>query len=152
MIFASTPLSARLAEYCGADADIEGLISLALNKRPVDWVDADVDQARLELAQLAQRFIRDEAFARVSNRPDKRMRMTVVVPLQGRPTAMQSEFDVTDHDRKDIVALISNVEVALKKADPKRQNVILAALAELSARYMVPAHQQPAARKNRAVR
>ena len=66
---------ARLAEYRGADSDVEGLISLALNKRPVDWVDADIDQARLELAHLAQRFIRDEAFARVSNRPDKRMRM-----------------------------------------------------------------------------
>ena len=65
---------------------------------------------------------------------------------------MQREFDVTEDDREDIAALISSVGEALDKADPKRQNVILAALAELSARYMAPLIQIRRPPKKRAAR
>jgi hypothetical protein len=142
----------RLAQYKGEQEDIEGIASLANSKRAADWVDADIDQARLELAQLARGFVRDEAFARVSNRPDKRLRMAVVIPLHGHPTALQSEFDVTDNDREDVQGLISKVETALEHADPRRKNIILAALAELSARYMQPANAMISAPKRRRAR
>jgi len=127
---------ARLSEYKGESSDIEAIASLAINKRPMDWVDADLDQARIELAELSQKFIRTEAFTRVKDRPEKRHRMAVVVPLEGRPTALESEFDVMDYDRADVDSIVRKVEVALKGADQRRKNLILAALAELSARYI----------------
>ena len=37
--------------------------SLASNKPPRDWVDADLDQAAIEITDLSQRFIRAETFA-----------------------------------------------------------------------------------------
>lgn len=134
--FRSNAFVARLAEYHGQLSDIEGLASLAINKRALDWVDADIDDARLELAQLGQKFIRDEAFAHVDDRPDKRMRMAVVVPLHGQPRTLQREFDVTDRDQGDVQTLIAQVEKTLARADAQRKNVILAALAEVSARYL----------------
>lgn len=141
--FRSNAFITRLASYHGQLAEIEGLASLAINKRPFDWVDTDIDEARLKLAQLAQKFILDEAFAHVDNRPDKRMRMAVVVPLHGQPRAMQREFDVTDRDQAEIRELIAKVDTALANADTPRKNIMLAALAELTARYMQDANATP---------
>ena len=59
----------RLIRFRGSDDDMESLASMATNKMPRNWVDADVDQAAVELADLAQRFIHIEAFARVKGRP-----------------------------------------------------------------------------------
>ena len=73
----------RLAQFQGRDEDMEGLASMAVNKPPRDWVDPDVDRAAVELAELAQRFIRAEAFARVKGRQDKRHAMAVVVGMDG---------------------------------------------------------------------
>jgi hypothetical protein len=128
----------RLANYAGTRSDIEGIAGLAIEKKPADWVDADIDQARLRIAELAQAFKRHEAFTRVAGRPDKRHRMSVIVPLDGLPRALHSDFDVTDYDRDEIAALIRTVEGALERANETRKNVILAALAELSSRYMQP--------------
>ena len=64
---------------------MESLASMATNKMPRNWVDADVDQAAVELAELAQRFIHIEAFARVKGRPTRRHAIAVVVGVGGRP-------------------------------------------------------------------
>jgi hypothetical protein len=129
----------RLANYAGTRTDIEGIAGLAIEKKPADWVDADIDQARLHIAELAQSFKQHEAFTRVAGRPDKRHRMSVIVPLEGLPRALHSEFDITEYDRDEVAALIRTVEVVLDRANETRKNVILAALAELSSRYMQPA-------------
>jgi hypothetical protein len=130
----------RLSQFEEADPDIEGIASLAANKPPRDWVDPDVDRAVIEMADMAQKFIRTETFARVKGRPQKREAMAVVVGLHGRPTAMLEEFAVGDGDRAEVNDLVARVTVALEEADTSRRSIILAALAELSARYM----QQPA--------
>lgn len=126
----------RLCDYKGESSDIEAIASLAITKSPKDWVDSDLDQARIELAELAQKFIRNEAFTRVKDRPEKRHRMAVVVPLEGRPTALHSDFDMMDYDSDDVDSIVRTVEAALKVADEHRKNLILAALAQLSARYI----------------
>ena len=140
----------RLTQFEGIEADIEGIASLAANKPPRDWVDPDLDRAAVEIADMAQRFIRAEAFARVKGRPDKRHAMAVVVGMNGRPGPVLEEFDVTDSDRAAVDDLITRVEEALDDAEPKRKNIILAALAELSARYMQPAVKAKAKSKRRA--
>ena len=60
--------ASRIATF-SLDADmIEGIASLAANKPPKDWVDRDLDAARIEIADLARRFKRSEAFGRVKGR------------------------------------------------------------------------------------
>lgn len=141
----------RLTQFEGTEADIEGIASLAASKPPQSWVDPDLDRAAVEIADLAQRFIRAEAFARVKGRTDKRHAMAVVIRTDGRPAPILEEFDVADSDRDDVEALIARVENALEGADPKRKNIILAALAELSARYMQPIAKAKSNGKRKAV-
>lgn len=126
----------RLANFSGTDDDIEGLASLATNKPPKMWVDNDVDRAKVEITNLAQKFIRAEAFARVKGREDKRQSLSVVVGINGRPTPIHHEFDVVDSDRQEINSLISKLETSIHESTHDKKNIILAALAELSVRYI----------------
>src|SRR5262249_12032610 len=101
----------RLTQFEGTQADIEGIASLAVNKPPRDWVDPDLDRAAVEIADLAQRFIRAEAFARVKGRTDKRHAMAVVVGMNGRPGPVHEEFDIMDADRVAVEEIIARVEL-----------------------------------------
>ena len=129
----------RLAQFQGSDEDMESLASLATNKPSRQWVDSDIDRAAVELADLAQRFNRVEAFAHVKGRPDRRHAMAVVVGMSGRPEPLHDYFDVTDLEREGVSELVSIVDEALEQSGEERRNIILAALAELSARYLRPA-------------
>ena len=62
--------------------------------------------------------------------------MAVVIGMNGRPVPILEEFDIAEADRAAVNDLIERVAAALDEADTTRRNVILAALAELSARYM----------------
>ena len=126
----------RLVEFDSSDEHIEGLASLATNKPARDWVDPDIDRAAIELTAFAQKFIRAEAFARVKGRADKRHAMAVVVGINGRPTPITGEFDIMDRDKAKIGRLVGLFEEVLKKDDVNKSNLVLAALAELSARYL----------------
>lgn len=126
----------RVAQFEGSEEDMEGLAGMAVNKPPRDWVDADIDRASVELAALAQRFIRAEAFARVKGRKDKRHAMAVVVGMEGQPNLVHNEFEITDRDQSAVKELIDRLDGTLRGNGQERHNVILAALAELSARYL----------------
>ena len=126
----------RLARFQGTDGDMESLASMATNKPARNWVDSDIDRATIELAGMAQQFIRAEIFAHVKGRPDKRHAMAVVVGMGDRPAPIHDEFDVTGPERGEVKALIDRIDAALKRSGEKRRNVILAALAELSARHL----------------
>ena len=128
----------RLARFEGCNKDMESLAGMAINKPPRDWVDPDIDRASIELAEMAQRFVRAESFARVKGRRDKRHAMAVVVGMEGRPTPVHAEFHVTDRDRPEVNALTGRMDTVLRKSGESRRNIILAALAELSARYLAP--------------
>ena len=126
----------RLSQFDGSDQSFEGIASLAANKPPRDWVDPDLDQAAIELADLAQKFLRAETYARVKGRQNKRHALAVVVGMGGRPTPVHDEFAITDMEREEVDALIKLVDAALKRSGEKPRNIILAALAELSAEYL----------------
>jgi hypothetical protein len=127
---------ARLSQFDGTDESFESIASLAANKPPRDWVDSDLDRAMVDMADMAQKFIRAETFARVKGRSEKRHAMAVVVGMQGCPTPILEEFHVADADREVIDSLVERITAALEETDTARRSVILAALAELSARYM----------------
>ena len=92
--------------------------------------------AAVELADLAQRFNRVEAYAHVKGRPDRRHAMAVVVSMSGRPEPLHDYFDVTDLERQGVDDLVSRVEEVLENCGEERRNIVLVALAELSARYI----------------
>ena len=126
----------RLLHFDGSHASFEGIASLAADKPPPDWVDPDLDRAAIELADMAQRFLRAETYARVKGRPDKRQAMAVVIGMDGRPAPLLEEFDIADSDRAAVDALVERVAGALEETDTSRHSIILAALAKLSTRYM----------------
>lgn len=126
----------RLTRFSGGDADVESLASMAVNKPSINWVDADIDHAAVELATMARTFVHSEVFAHVKGRSDKRHAMAVVVGTPGETGPVHDEFDVTDLELGEVAALIKQVEEALKDSGEKRRHVILAALAELSARHL----------------
>ena len=126
----------RLSQFDGTDEVFEGIASLAANKPPRDWVDPDMDQAAIELADMAQKFLRAETYARVKGRQDKRQAMAVVIGMNGRPTPLLEEFHIADSDRASVNALIERVAAAVEDSATSQRSIILAALAELSTRYM----------------
>ena len=132
----------RLQTYSSELEEIEGLASLAANKPPRDWVDRDIDHARVEIAALAQDFVRAEAFAHVKGREDGRVRMSIFISDPTRPSPIRPDFDVTTGQQREIRELAGQFERILETAGASR-DVALAALAELGARLTEP-DPQPA--------
>ena len=128
----------RVANFHGSDEDMEGLASMAINKPAQNWVDVDVDRAAVQLAEMAQKFVRIEAFAHIKGRPNKRHAMALVVGISGSPTTMHREFDITDRERDEVDELITRLVAVLEESGEERRNVILATLTELSAKYLIP--------------
>jgi len=141
----------RLSHFDGSDSAFEGIASLAANKPPRDWVDPDLDRAAVDIADMAQKFLRAETFARVKGRTEKRHAIAVVIGIEGRPTPLFEEFHVGESDRNDVNAIISLINVALVGSEAKRKNVVLAALAELSARYMQDTSRTKPNKKRKAL-
>lgn len=127
--------TSRLAVYDGSTSAIEGIGSLAANKPPRDWVDADMDQALIEIASLSEKFIRTETYARVQGRKENRHAMAVILAKDGYQQPIEAEFHIADSDRPEIDALIDELKASVSKGNNK-QSVILAALAELSTEYI----------------
>ena len=76
--------------------------------RPVTGLIPTLTGQLSRLAELAQKFLRAESFARVKGRPDKRHAMSVVVGMDGRPTPVHDEFAITDMDRNQVDAVNQN--------------------------------------------
>ena len=126
----------RLAQFQGTNEDLESLASMAANKPTRTWVDTDIDRATIELASMAQRFVWTESFAHVKGRSDRRHAMAVTVGVGGRPATVQDEFDVTSLERPEVETLVSRMKQTLQETGEERRNIVLAALAELSALYL----------------
>lgn len=121
----------RLMTFDGTVDMLEGLASLAANKPPRDWVDRDVDAARIELAALSQEFLRAEGFAHVKGREDGRVRMALFISDPGRPALMTPEFSVDDLGRQRARQLATQLFKAI--GTDVTRDVALAAVAELGA-------------------
>jgi hypothetical protein len=141
----------RLAHFDGSEEGFEGIASLAANKPPRDWTDPNLDHAAIELADMAQKFVRAETYARVKGRPDKREAMAVVIGMAGRPAPLLEEFAIADSDRATIEDIITRISVALQESNTTQRSVILAALAEISVCYMEHPIPTPEKRKAKAV-
>ena len=127
----------RLASFSGEAEEIEGLASLAANKPPRDWVDRDIDHARVEIAALSQEFVRAEAFAHVKGREDGRVKMAIFISDPSRPSPVRPDFDIGSAQQRLVRELVAELERVLTAAGAER-DVALAAVAELGARLAEP--------------
>ncbi len=123
----------RLASFGGAPEDMEGIASLAANKPPRDWVDRDIDHARVEIAALAQEFAKAEALAHVKGRKDGRVSMAIYISDPSRASPVRPEFDVATSEAGEVNDLAAELQRVIRKAGSRR-DVALAALAELGVR------------------
>lgn len=127
----------RLASFDGADEEMEGIASLAANKPPRDWVDRDVDHARVEIAALAQEFAKAEALAHVKGRKDGRVAMAIYISDPNRPSPVRPEFDVSAAEAREVEGLAAKLHDVVERSGLRR-DVALAALAELGALLAEP--------------
>ena len=122
----------RLSQYNGSDDGLEGISSLAVNKSPRNWIDNDVKQAKIALAELSKKFLLAETFAHVEGRTDKRQSIGVIIGLpDGKRQTEHSEFDVADTDKNEIDKLVSGINGYLINQNQQQKNLILAALAQI---------------------
>ena len=96
---------------------------------------------------MAQKFLRAETYARVKGRPTSGRRWPSSSVWTVGPAPLLEEFDIADSDRATVNALIERVTITLEQSDISRRSIILAALAELSTRYM--RHARPAQRSGK---
>ena len=126
----------RLVRLDGSDEAIEGLAGMAVNRPVHAWTDTDVDRAGVELASMARQFVHVEAFARVKGRKAKRHAIAVIVGVDGQPTPVHGEFKIADRDAQSVTSVVERMDAVLRQSDEPRREIVLAALAELSARYL----------------
>lgn len=142
----------RLAQFNDKPEAFESIASLVSNKPPRSWTDPDVDRAAINIAEMAQKFLRAETFARVKGRLEKRQSMAVIVGINGRPAPVYEEFDITEADRVAIDKLVEQVARVLNVTSNQRQSVILAALAEFTAKYLQGEYKSKGSEKRKVVR
>jgi len=127
-------LAARLANFVSTEEDIAGIASLAVNKTTRDWIDLDVERAKLEIAILCQEFKKAELYAHVKGRQQNRHALAILSGLSGEEKIHQLFFEVREEEKHTIKNIQDRAESAL--SETKDVKLILAALAELSAKYM----------------
>ena len=119
----------RLETIDESNTAVEGLISLAVSKPPMQWVDRDIDAAIGAISNWAVDFRRTEAMAPLRNRPSTRRVLGVVFGAREGQDA-SGYVDVSDNDTPAIDRL---VKAFLANTMGEKPEVVLAALAEAGA-------------------
>jgi len=94
--------STRLASYDGSRKSLEGILSLAADKPPRDWVDRHIDTALLELVQFARRFREAEAFVAVKGREARSEAIALVIGAGADTTTISRSFAISERHRKTV--------------------------------------------------
>lgn len=128
--------AARLANYKGTQLDIEGISSLAVDKPVRDWIDLDVNRAKLRIAELARQFNHIEAYGRVHNREASRQAVAFMVGLNGKPKTYVHEFTVKNSAQKDIQKIEDKIKEALNGHIQEDSDLLLAALVNIGAKIL----------------
>jgi hypothetical protein len=146
--FATRLMSYDLALY--NVESIEGIVALAANKPTRDWLDRDVDQARIELAALAQEFVKAEGFAHVKGRTDRRLNLAIYSSDPRKDAPFRAEVDITTAENQEVAELAREI-LSILESKKITRDVAFAVVAELGAALAGPDVAAPtmkAKRKN----
>lgn len=127
--FQMDAFATRLANYDESRASLEGILSLATEKPPRDWVDRHIDAAILELAKFARRFRESEAFAAVQGRKAHSEAIAVVIGAGANTKTISRSFAISDRQRKTVEAKADEV-ASLLEGQGLGTDVLLAILAK----------------------
>lgn len=123
--------AARLSAFDDSREAIEGIASLAANRPPRDWVDRDVDAARVELAALAREFLRAEGLAHVQGRGDGRFAFALYMSDPAREGLVAPEVSIDGEELERARELAASLRAVV--GHNVSREVALAAAIELAA-------------------
>ncbi|TCJ41262.1 ATP-binding protein [Parafrankia sp. BMG5.11] len=123
-------LATRLSAFTGEISEIEGIASLAANKPARDWVDRDIDAAKIELAALAQQFLQAEGLAHLKGRGDRQTSVAVYISDPSYPAPASPFVELNDIERKKADALAIEIRRLINESDAGSA-VALGAIARL---------------------
>ncbi|MCO2165046.1 ATP-binding protein, partial [Pseudomonas aeruginosa] len=121
--------STRLASYDGSRPALEGILSLAAEKPPRDWVDRHIDAAVLELVQFARRFREAEAFVAIKDRPARSEAIAVVIGAGAETTTISRSFTISERHRKTVEDKAAELALMLQEQGLET-DILLAILAK----------------------
>lgn len=121
----------RLANFDGSRSSLEGILSLAAEKPPRDWVDRHIDAAILELTKFARRFREAEAFVAVQGRKANSEAIAVVIGTGSDTKTISRSFSISDRHRQTVETKADEVATMLESQGLKT-DVLLAILAKAS--------------------
>jgi energy-coupling factor transporter ATP-binding protein EcfA2 len=121
----------RLTNFQGSEDDISSIASLVISKPLNNWIDTDVDRAKIELAKIAQKFNQAEAFAHVKGRKNNRKSVAVVIGQDGTNDTLHSEFNLSKQEQKQVSKLSKELSSLISQKSGYTDNIILGALADL---------------------
>jgi len=119
----------RLANFDGSRASLEGVLSMAAERPPRDWVDRHIDTANLELAKFARRFRETEAFVAVQGRKAYSEAIAVVIGTGSDTKTITRSFAIPDRHRQTVEAKAHEV-ASMLEGQGLGTDVLLAILAK----------------------
>lgn len=123
----------RLASLDGSREPLEGILSLAAEKPPREWVDRHIDAAILELAKFARRFREAEAFMTVQGRDAHSEAIAVVIGAGSATKTISRSFSISDRHRKTVEAKADEI-ASMLESQGLGTEVLLAILAKAGMR------------------
>jgi hypothetical protein len=128
--------STRLATYDGSHQSLEGILSLAAEKPPRDWVDRHIDTAVLELVQFARRFREAEAFVAVKGRKARSEAIAVIIGAGADTTMISRSFAITERHRKTVEDKAAEL-ASMLQSQGLETDVLLAILAKTGMKLVI---------------
>ncbi|VVE48363.1 ATP-binding protein [Pandoraea commovens] len=119
----------RLANFDGSRASLEGILSLAAEKPPRDWVDRHIDAAILELAKSARRFREAEAFVAVQGRQAHSEAIAVVIGAGSDTQTISRSFAISERHLQTVEAKAHEI-ASMLEGQGLETDVLLAILAK----------------------
>jgi len=119
----------RLSTFDGSRTSLEGILSLAAEKPPREWVDRHIDAALLELAKFARRFREAEAFVAVQGRKAHSEAIAVVIGTGADTRTISRSFSINDRHRATVDLKADEVALMLESQGLGTE-VLLAILAK----------------------
>ncbi|WP_186168249.1 ATP-binding protein [Burkholderia gladioli] len=119
----------RLANFDGSQASLEGVLSLAVERPPRDWVDRHIDAAILELSKFARRFREAEAFVTVQGRKAHSEAIAVVIGTGSDTKTISRSFAISDSHRQTVETKAREI-TSMLEAQGLDTDILLAILAK----------------------
>mgnify|MGYP002738551122 CR=1 FL=1 len=138
----------RLVNYDGSIAQIEGLGSLAANKPPRDWVDTDLDRARIEIVAFTESFKRTENYSRIKGKLKRGSSVSIMLGVKSESEPLFADIHIGTSDSSVVDSLAKSLQAVLNDTYEDNDDIALAALSKVSATLIRKMKDSPNKKKD----